>query len=175
MQLFVRTRECPVSRHMPRVYTFTSNKAVDTDGQANSTLPPRRSKRHRKLSGHEKRRYLTNVTECNIFRASPIFDKTNFQQTRELRPNYVRYRSSYERRCEFKISHLYLWQTGIIKNMPLRHGANDKGILTDTCVIRISFMCKRENSFLNFNIIITNFTNYIRTSPFSVSLSLAHI
>lgn len=75
--------------------------------QANSTLcwtpmrcraASRRPERHRKLSGHEKRRYLSNVTECNIFRTKPIFDKTNFQRTREPRPNYVSHHSSYARR-----------------------------------------------------------------------------
>lgn len=163
MQLFVLTRECPLTRHMPRVYTFTSNKAVDTDGQANSTLlnadvPPRRVVRNviANFRGMKKRRYLTNVTECNIFRASPIFDKTNFQRTRELRPNYVRYRSSYARRSEFKIPHLYLRQTGIIKNMPLQHGINDKGILTDMCVIHISFMRKKDRTHLKILILLSN-------------------
>lgn len=93
-----------------------SNKAVDTNGTDGAgkqrtmlnTDAPRRCRhpeRHRKLSGHEKRRYLSNVTECNIFRAKPIFDKTNFQRTREPRPNYVRRRSSYARRKrgEYKI------------------------------------------------------------------------
>lgn len=58
------------------------------------------------FGGYEKRRYLSNVTECNIFRVQAQYSIKPISNGRELRPNYVRHRSSYARRCEFKIPHL---------------------------------------------------------------------
>lgn len=117
-RLFFSTAICDMLARLRQTKQQTSTGRT---GQTNSSTvlnadaPPRRvasrcaaprcPERHRKLSGHEKRRYLSNVTECNIFRAKPIFDKTNFQRTPEPQPNYVRHRSSYTRRiCSgFKI------------------------------------------------------------------------
>lgn len=135
-RLFFPTAICDM---LARLRQTKQRTPTERTGQANSALrwtpmrprraAPRPPKRHRKLLGHEKRRYLSNVTECNIFRAKPIFDKTNFQRTREPRPNYVRRRSSYARRKhgEFKISYilsLALWE--IAEAHELRSSARGK-------------------------------------------------
>lgn len=127
-RLFFPTAICDM---LARLRQTKQQTPTERTGQANSTLrwtpirdaAPRRPERHRKLSGHEKRRYLSNVTECNIFRAKPIFDKTNFQRTREPRSNYVR-------RSEFKISPVlapnWNFRRDRQDSWTTKHGANNE-------------------------------------------------
>lgn len=122
---------------MPHVYTFTSNKAADTSRAGKQHIvPPRRSKRHRKLSGHEKRRYLSNVTECNIFRVQAQYS---------IKP------ISNERASCGQITFAIVRVTRNVASLKSHTCTCGKLKLEKICNTHISFTCKRErereNSF----------------------------